>query len=282
MIDELERFILASKEGNITKAAEKIFITQSALSQSIKRLETELGTELFTQKGKQLQLTPDGKAVITIGSKILQLWHNMKNPNVREDARQTYSIGLFDNAALYLGKYFQDTILSDRFRIDLTINASGELFSQLKWGMIDLAICVTDKRAQLPKSIMCIETFSEELIPVSSQKYSGHINTVPFIFYNRSSNTRHQVDETFSENAVTPTVFAESTSTTFMKELAILGSGVALLPKNFVASELRQGILKKQKLPFTVKREYGVYIQNQSALAKDHEIIKDICQVLRK
>src|ERR1700722_5881151 len=74
MIDELKRFLLVAQEGNLTRTAEKIFITQSALTQSIHRLEKDLQTKLFIQKGKQLQLTPDGKALITIGARTVLLW----------------------------------------------------------------------------------------------------------------------------------------------------------------------------------------------------------------
>lgn len=281
MIEELHRFILAAKEGNITKTAEKIFITQSALSQSIKRLESELGTKLFMQTGKQLQLTPDGEMVLTIGSKILQLWQNAKNPEIRKTARQTIAIGSFDNAALRLGKYVQDTISADTYTLELSINASGLLLKQLQWGIVDLAICVVNKSDTLHKSIVLIETFREELIPVTKKSFKGPLSHIPFILYNKGSHTRNQIDYTFQAKGIQPTIFAESTSTTFMKELAILGSGVALLPANFVASELAQNVLIKQKLPFRVEREYGLYIHNQSTLTKDHTIVKEICSILK-
>ena len=72
MINELKRFLLVVQTGNVTQAAQKVFITQSALTQSIKRLERELHTKLFIQKGKQLHLTEDGNALVLIGEKMMQ------------------------------------------------------------------------------------------------------------------------------------------------------------------------------------------------------------------
>ena len=58
-----------------------------------------------------------------------------------------------------------------------------------------------------------------------------------------------QIDEIFNKHGTIPTIYAESTSVTFMRELAILGGGVALLPDNFVKEDLDQGRLKIQKMP---------------------------------
>ncbi len=282
MFEELQRFLLLVEERNATKVADKVFITQSAMSQSIKRLEKELGVVLVIQKGKQLEITSDGLAVAEIGTKILQLWQKAKDPQKRFSEKQTISLGSFDNAALKLGKYFQDSIIKDTFKIELTINASGKIFSQITLGIYDIALCVVDKRKHLPKSLIEVMTFKEELIPVSSRKFDGRKESIPFILYNVGSNTRDQIDSIFAENFFKPTIFAESTSTTFMKELALLGSGIALLPKNSVLTEISQGLLKKHALPFKFHREYGLYLSKQSTVTKDHQIIKDICRILRK
>lgn len=282
MILELQRFILAAQEGNITKSAEKIFITQSALTQSIQRLEKILGAKLFIQKGKYLELTTEGKTLVVIGNKILQLWENAKNPELRNSHIPSYSIGMFDNAALRLGSYLQRTINDKSFHLELTIDNSIKLLTQLNLGVLDIAICVVSKKYVLPKNTITVETFSEELIPVSSKKFSGKLKSIPFILFNKESYTREQTDVIFAEKKIPPNIFAESTSTTLMKELAILGSGVALLPKNTVRSELHQGILTRQHLPAKWKREYGVYISEQSTLTKHHPIVESILKELHK
>lgn len=282
MILELHRFLQAAKEGNITRTAEKIFITQSALTQSIQRLEKVLGTKLFIQKGKQLQLTDDGKAIEIIAVKILSLWEKAKDRDSRIMNEQTVSLGLYDNAALRLGSFIQNTFSRNPFRLELTIEGSTTLFTKLTLGILDAAICVTNVKNMPSKNISLLATFSEDLIPVSSKKFSGTIQTIPFIFYNKHSHTREQTDSDFEKHKIIPLVFAESTSTTFMKELALLGSGVALLPENFVRTELSQGTLIKQKLPLEFKRKYGLYINNESTLTKHHPLIQELMKTLKE
>lgn len=278
MIEELKRFLLVAQEGNLTRTAEKIFITQSALTQSIHRLEKNLHTKLFTQNGKQLQLTEDGKSLVIIGGKILQLWTNAHDPIKRKTNVPTYSIGMFDNVALRLVKFFENTMQNELYKLELTIDSSGKLMTQLQLGTLDAAICILNKNNQLPPHITLLQTYSEELIPVSSKLFSGPIEKIPFILYNRNSNTRIQIDELFIKNSMQPTIYAESTSVTFMRELALLGCGVALLPKNFIKQDLETGNLKKQKMPIQWQRAYGLFIQKQ--FSTENMFIKDLQKAL--
>jgi len=280
MLEELRRFILVAKNGNLTNTAEQIFITQSALTQSIQRLEIELKTKLFIRKAKTLQLTKEGAAVVEIGTKILELWDKAKNPSERMNQLPTYAIGLFDSAALRLSKYFIQNSTNKFFTLELTISSSGKLLSQLQLGTIDIAICVLDKINPLPKDIVLIKSFSEELIPVAAVTFKDKHNKIPFILYNLGSNTRQQIDEIFANYNIQPSVFAQSTSVSFMKELTAMGSGVALLPQSYIEADLKQGILKKQKLPLKFHREFGIFIQKNGHVQIDDKIIKDLIKNL--
>jgi DNA-binding transcriptional LysR family regulator len=276
MIEELSRFIQVVNNGNLTKTAEKLFITQSALTQSIQRLEKQIGAKLFSHQGKSLHLTSDGKAVVEIGTKIIELWQKAKDPSARQSLRPVYTIGAFDNAAIRLGKYFQNASSKDIYQLELVIGASQKLLSQLQRGILALAICVVDKKNPPPHDLILLQTFKEKLIPVSSIMFKGNLKNIPFILYNKGSFTRQYLEDQFIQKGITPNIFAESTSVTFMKELASLGCGIALLPENAVKAELKQKTLKKQKLPISWQREYGIYIHKHGKLSKEHKVVQDL------
>jgi DNA-binding transcriptional LysR family regulator len=280
MIEELYRFIKVAKNGNLTKTAEKLFITQSALTQSIQRLEKKVGTKLFSHQGKTLRLTADGTAVVEIGTKIIELWEKAKNPSTRQSLRPSYTIGAFDNAAIRLGRHFQNASSKDAYQLELVIGPSQKLLTQLQLGILDIAICVIDKKNLPPHDLMLLHTFKEELFPVASYIVKKNLKDIPFILYNKGSFTRQYLDAEFIKKGIAPKVFAESTSVTFMKELASLGCGIALLPENAVKSELKQKTLKKQKLSLTWHREYGIYIQKNGRLHKDHTVVQEITKHL--
>lgn len=280
MLEELQRFILVAQEGNLTKIAEKIFITQSALTQSMHRLEKEIDAKLFLQKGKYLELTADGKALVSIGTKILDLWEKAKDPGIRKAIKPAITIGMYDNAALRLAKFVQANTPSQQLILEFMIDSSEKLLSDLQLGAIDVAIAVINKKYSHPKEIVCLKTFDEELIPVSNKIFKAPLNKIPFILFNKGSNTQEQVDALFTQKGIKPAIYAQSTSTSFMKELALLGCGVALLPENFVRQELKQGILKKQQLPIKFERQYGIFVQKNTYIKEKNTIIEEITKIL--
>lgn len=71
-IQQLRYFLVAARYQHITKAAEEIHIAQPALSQIIKRLESEVGTSLFEKNGRNITLTPEGKILQEEALKILK------------------------------------------------------------------------------------------------------------------------------------------------------------------------------------------------------------------
>ena len=279
MIEELKRFLLVAQEGSLTRTAEKIFITQSALTQSMHRLEKELQTKLFVQKGKQLHLTDDGKSLVIIGEKIMQLWTNAHDPTIRNSQIRTYSIGMFDNVALLLRSFLVSNMQTSKYKLELTIDASSRLLRMLQLGTLDSAFCVLSKSYEIPNHILLLQTFTEELIPVSSKIFTHPVEEIPFIVYSQS-HTRTQIDETFVQKGIRPIIYAESTSTTFIRELALSGSGVALLPENFVKQDLDQGRLKKQKMPMKWTRKYGLFTQKNYNFQTP--FIKDLLTALNK
>ncbi len=264
MIEELRRFLEMAKTGNVTRAAQHLYITQSALTQSIHRLEKELQTKLFSQKGKQLFLTQDGKSLIIIGEKILQLWTNAHDPYMRTVQLPTFTVGMFDNVALRLSKFLKNNLQNDRYHLELIIESSSKLLTRLQLGTVDAVLCIFNDTYQIPSHVTLLHEYSENLIPVSSQNFKNtSIEKIPFILYNKDSYTRTYIDEEFINHGIQPTIYVESTSVTFMRELALLGSGVALLPENFVKQDLEQDRLKKIKMPMRWTRKYGFFVQKQ-------------------
>lgn len=71
-IDQLTEFQAVAKCENVSQAAEQLFISQSALSKSLRRLENELGVQLFDRNGKTVSLNPKGKLVLSFTDTILK------------------------------------------------------------------------------------------------------------------------------------------------------------------------------------------------------------------
>ncbi len=76
-LQQLRYFLEVSKDCNITSAAERLHIAQPALSQSIKRLENDLGVELFTRRGRHIYLNAAGSALVREATPLLRSIDNL-------------------------------------------------------------------------------------------------------------------------------------------------------------------------------------------------------------
>jgi len=68
-IKHLKLIETVSEEGSLTKAVDKLFLTQSALSHQLKEMESQLGTQVFHRVNKKLVLTGAGKIVLKSAKK---------------------------------------------------------------------------------------------------------------------------------------------------------------------------------------------------------------------
>ncbi len=73
MIERIHLAIIreVEQQGSLTAAAEKLFLTQSALSHSIKKLEQQLGTELWHREGRSLRLTQAGQYLLAVANRLM-------------------------------------------------------------------------------------------------------------------------------------------------------------------------------------------------------------------
>ena len=81
----LNYFVAVAQEGNMTRAAKKLLISQPALSRQISDLEAELGVKLFSRKSRRLALTPAGQYLLEQAQEILELTAKTKR-NIEKDS----------------------------------------------------------------------------------------------------------------------------------------------------------------------------------------------------
>lgn len=76
--NQIQKFMVAAREENFSRAAEKLYMAQPALSQTIKRLEEELGYPLFCREGKKIRLNASGRIFLQTAVQINELMENTK------------------------------------------------------------------------------------------------------------------------------------------------------------------------------------------------------------
>lgn len=87
-IRDYEYIVAIAEKGGISKAADQLFITQSALTKFLQRTEQKLGMELFVRKGKQFLLTEAGQRYVEIGRVIMNLDHQLEEQLQRQSVME--------------------------------------------------------------------------------------------------------------------------------------------------------------------------------------------------
>lgn len=176
-IEEIDAFLAVVEYGTLSLAAEKLFISQSTISQRLKRLEHELGTSLFVRQQGQRSavLTASGAELVPIAQQWSSLWRDMYSLNA-SSAKTQVTIGSVDliNSVTFVP--FYKKVLTHRPEIELVINThhSTELHSLLESRMIDMGFVF--RQMKYP-DIISTPIYREELL-LFSQRSSGYRDVV--------------------------------------------------------------------------------------------------------
>lgn len=168
---EIESFLAITKYGNLSAAAEALFISQPALSRRMASLENELGFQLFLRQkgGRSIQLTKEGIAFLDIAKKWKHLWNETvsiasthKSPLLKLSSVGSVSNYIFPEVfRSFLKKY-------PNYKLSFHHYHSLASYNYMENGLIDLAF-VSDQR--FSKGIRTLPAFSEPFVLVSGMEY---------------------------------------------------------------------------------------------------------------
>ena len=141
-IDLLRSFVTISEMGSYTRAAEKLYRTQPALSLQIKRLEAQLGTQLFERTGRQTTVTEAGQVLLTYAQRILTLNEEAFARLSVVDTEGAVRIGILEEVALgplvdLLTKFGR---LCTKIRVELEVLTSWQLAARIRENKLCLAV----------------------------------------------------------------------------------------------------------------------------------------------
>lgn len=140
--DLLRAFVMVAETNSFTKASERLFRTQAAISMQIKRLEERIGRPVFVRSAHGVQLTSDGELLMHYARGILDLndaaFANLSVPRpedvVRIGAADEYATTLLPNILLMFNKTFPQV------QIEVACDQGVKLLREVRDGNLDLAL----------------------------------------------------------------------------------------------------------------------------------------------
>ncbi len=251
----LKYFLLVAEELNITRAAERLYISQQSLSNHISNMEKELDVKLFTRSPK-LSLTYAGDLLVETATQILDL-HSQYLAKVGDINRHYMGLlrlGISHTCGLALLPDILPKFQAEFPMVEFSLfeGNSTHLEDELAHGRVDLIICfqpimmegvevvpLTEEELILvvPK-IFTDQLFGDRAEEVRAQFASGADIDVfqhqPFILIKRGNRTRNTVDQYFSRHFFKPKLILETENTITTLAMAEAGIGITICPELFL------------------------------------------------
>lgn len=251
----LEYFLVIVECGSLTKAAEKLYVSQSSLSQYLKRLEGSLGVALFDRSSSPMRLTLAGERYYIYANRARQMEQDIRQEmaDLRDEVRGRVRLGVaFWRGACMLPDFFPEFHINyPGIRLELTEGSAHKMEAALLDDSIDLAIMNLPQRLNLNYDRLTTETIIEE--PILLVVPGGHpavqkilsvckendnfpvapislVNELPLIFTQRGQNLTLKVNEFLLNNDLHPEVILETGNLTTAINLAAHGMGGAFVP----------------------------------------------------
>ncbi|RAK04869.1 DNA-binding transcriptional LysR family regulator [Halanaerobium saccharolyticum] len=275
-------FYQVARDLSFSKAAEKLFISQSAVSQNIKNLEKELKTDLFIRSTKKVQLTEAGKILfehiepafnlIENGEKSIREINSLERGEIHIGANDTISK---DFLLPYLKKYHR---LYPEIQIQITNRTSSTCIDLLQQNKVDLII------SNLPNPKITDQMESQEIYSFNDLFIAGsefkdlrkkeiklkELKNYPLLMLESKTTTRRFLENALNNLNIEVEAAVELGSIDLLIEMTKIGLGIALVPEyclNLKQENLFE-IKTKEKLP---ARKLAVITNKDIPLSKAAE-----------
>jgi len=262
-------FYTVASSGSFSAAARELFISQSAVSQSIKSLEENIGCPLFIRGPRNVKLTSAGEMLFSHVDQAYNLLKAAENKMLEMQSLRLgeIKIGVGDTILKYLLTPFLQQFIKDypKIKIQIINRTSPGIIESIKRGAVDFGIVT------LPVGDKEIETaaFREvEDVFVASQRFSelygktirmNELCSLPLLLLQKESSTRRNLDEYFSAKGLKITPEIELESMDLLVEYSRIGLGVAYVLKESVAALASNGELFILNLTEAIpKRKLGI------------------------
>jgi DNA-binding transcriptional LysR family regulator len=252
----LRAFVAVADCGGFHRAAERLHLTQSTISQQIKRLELETKRALFRRTTRSVALTDDGEMLLGDARRLLQLEEAARRRLAAPRLSGTVRLGVVEEVAggslpSALGRF---AALHPGVKLEVQIGVSAELIEQLNKGRLDVVLAkrpLGTSRGRLvwrePLVWAAAETF--DLVPGA---------TLPLALYREKSVSREAALAALENGEWSWEIVYTSPSLTGVRAAALAGLAITPLPASAVIAGLRVVGLQ-EGLPRLPDLEFAIY-----------------------
>jgi LysR family transcriptional regulator, low CO2-responsive transcriptional regulator len=286
--DQLASFLEVAKLQSFSRAAEKIYRTQPAISAQVRLLEQECGEKLFDRSGKKVLLTPAGEILHRYAEKILGLQKEALQAiaELNLTPRGKLYIGANEATCLYvLPKTFaQFRQLYPLVQISIYRNFSHKILQKVQEGAVDLGIVTLPQSAS---NIEVLPVFRDEVqvvVPKNHPLAKSRSVTVEEVAQHplilpKTGHTRVVIDRLLRDYRGQLQISMEMASVETQKKFVGAGLGISLISRTYAQPEVAAGLLKLIPLEGQkIYRELGLIYRRDRYLSLPAKVFLQVVQ----
>lgn len=278
-----------AEETSVSRAAQKLFMTQPALSHCLSGIEQQLGQPLFKRSSRGLTLTYAGEEYCRTARKILRMYGDLEQKIGEIDGlkRGRVTVGMTRFLATGL---LPKTFPEYRKRYPgveflLREESSAQLLELLTAQQLDLAVMnLTDEELEQPGSVFEYRKLHRDFFVIAAEPNSplaaltqpggigglpeldpAYLQGSPFIMVNPGQRIRRVVDRVLRQAGVAPEIVLTSSNTETARRVAASGAGVTMLPYDYTVT-FSEG---RGASYFSIPREYRAVLTVAAVRPRD-------------
>jgi DNA-binding transcriptional LysR family regulator len=172
MLDEMRTFVVLAESGSLQRAAERLFLTPSAVTRQIQRLEAALKTSLLDRRVKPGRITREGRAVLDGGRHMLRIMDDLKASGAKDaEPSGVFRVGLSHALAQpsLVAPIQRLTSRFTRLQPVLSTNLRKQLMEQVRTGELDVALAFLSTDDTAPDDVASTVLAAERLVLVRAR-----------------------------------------------------------------------------------------------------------------
>ena len=237
-LSDLAVFRAVVRAGGVTRAAEQLHRVQSNVTTRIKKLENELGVQLFVREGRRMTLSPRGRVLVEYADRLFALADEAKNALRDDRPRGVLKLGAMESTAAVrlpapLAAFHRR---NPDLSVELHTGNPQQMMTDVINGALDAALVaepVADQR------LASLKVYDEELVVVTSRDHPPvraprDVRTRTLLAFHPGCPHRMRLEQWFARSGMLPDRISELASYHAILGCAAVGMGIALMPKSVV------------------------------------------------
>jgi DNA-binding transcriptional LysR family regulator len=283
------------KERSFTKAARRLNISQSAVSEQVKLLEEEIGFELFSRASGGVESTERGRTFLYESERVMGDLLSLSDTarRLRGSLSDTLTIGMGSGMAqIFIPRIFADLKSAlPGVRLDILTAPTKNIFNELHEERIDAGIAIESDPDRLPAGLIFDRLVDVEMALITHPKYPlarskqpvdiGRLLAEPFVMSELTVGYGQVVFTLFTDLGIRPNILAVVDNIETIKIIVQSGGGIAIVPRASAENEVTLGLLKALSIAparnvvlSLFRRREPLARRKEAALLKLREMLK--------